>query len=118
MPHPLLLALAAIGAIAVLRFLHAATQFLTFHILTPSSPLQKYKLPDTTAYALLTGSSAGIGLSIAQELVAQGFGVILHSHLPAELASARTTLLASHPAAKIHTLTLSARRLRFGCGCE
>lgn len=61
-------------------------QFLTFHLLTPSSPLQKYKVPDTTAYALITGSSAGIGLGIAQELVAQGFGVILHSRLPEELA--------------------------------
>ena len=108
MAHPALLALAAIGAIVVFRFLHATAQFLTFHLLTPSSPLQKYKRANTTAYALITGSSAGIGRGIAQELITQGFGVILHSHLPEELASTAATLRKSHPAAQVHTLTLDA----------
>lgn len=105
----ILLALAGIGAIAVLRFAYFLYQFLSFHLLTPSEPLKKYKRANTTAYALVTGSSAGIGLGIAQELVRQGFGVILLGHLPDELASAASTLQQIAPGAQIRTLVLNAR---------
>jgi 17beta-estradiol 17-dehydrogenase / very-long-chain 3-oxoacyl-CoA reductase len=104
-----LLALAGIGAIAVLRFVYFLSQFLAFHLLIPSEPLKKYKRANTTAYALITGSSAGIGLGIAQELVRQGFGVILLGHLPDELAAAASTLRQIAPAAQIRTLVLNAR---------
>ncbi|KAH6847205.1 hypothetical protein B0I37DRAFT_374490 [Chaetomium sp. MPI-CAGE-AT-0009] len=104
--------LAGIGAGVVLLCLYSAAQFLSFHFITPSKPLQKYKRPGTDAYALITGASAGIGFGIAQELVRQGFGVILLGHLPDELASAATALRAIHPdrpASLVRTLTMDAR---------
>ncbi|KAK3292004.1 uncharacterized protein B0H64DRAFT_330038 [Chaetomium fimeti] len=105
-------ALAGIGAGVVLLCLYTAAQFLSFHFITPSKPLQKYKRGDADAYALVTGASAGIGFGIAQELVRQGFGVILLGHLPDELASAAETLRAIHPdrpATLVRTLTMDAR---------
>ncbi|KAM7192107.1 very-long-chain 3-oxoacyl-CoA reductase [Rhypophila sp. PSN 637] len=103
---------AVIGAQATLNFAKNAYQFLTFHFVKPAKPLSSYKktsqsgdtTADKTTWALITGSSAGIGLGIAQELILQGFGVILHGHLPDELAEAKDHLLKygqSHPSRKV-----------------
>jgi 17beta-estradiol 17-dehydrogenase / very-long-chain 3-oxoacyl-CoA reductase len=104
--------LAGIGAGAVLLFLYSAAQFLSFHFITPSQPLKKYKRAGTDAYALVTGASAGIGFGIAKALVEQGFGVILLGHLEDELDAAATTLRALRPSAPstlVRTLTMDAR---------
>ncbi|KAM7215362.1 NAD(P)-binding protein [Rhypophila decipiens] len=96
---------AVIGALATLNFAKNAYQFLTFHFVKPAKPLSSYKRTsqsrddtddEKTTWALITGSSAGIGLGIAQELILQGFGVILHGHLPVELAEAKDHLLKYH----------------------
>ncbi|KAH6623693.1 hypothetical protein F5144DRAFT_584013 [Chaetomium tenue] len=105
-------ALAGIGAGVVLVFLYSTAQFLSFHFITPSQPLKKYKRANTDAYALITGASAGIGFGIANALLDQGFGVILLGHLPDELESAALTLRALHlsrPATLVRTLPLDAR---------
>ena len=74
--------------------------------------VNKDSQPQTT-WALITGSSAGIGLGIAQELIRQGFGVILHGHLADELAQAKDTLLAlsspSPEGAQVKVIVLDAR---------
>lgn len=97
--------LACIGAAAALRFLHSACQFVLLHFWKPSRPLKAYGRSQGDAYALVTGSSAGIGLGIARALVRQGFGVILLGHLADELASAAKTLGTS----RVRTIVLDAR---------
>lgn len=119
--------LAAVGAITLIRFAQTAYQFFTFHLITPANPLSSYKRTRTntdstdldndsqtpTTWALITGSSAGIGLGTAQELVRQGFGVILHDHLADELTQAKDTLLAlstpSPQGPQVKILVLDAR---------
>ena len=119
-------ALAAVGAITLIHFAQTAYQFFTFHLIAPTNPLSSYKRTpinndsddakdpqNQTTWALVTGSSAGIGLGTAQELVRQGFGVILHGHLPDELAQAKDTLLAlsspSPAGPQVKVLVLDAR---------
>ncbi|KXX73454.1 Very-long-chain 3-oxoacyl-CoA reductase [Madurella mycetomatis] len=97
--------LTCIGAATALRFLHSAYQFVHLHFWRPSRPLKAYKRKQGDAYALITGSSAGIGLGIARALVGQGFGVILLGHLADELASAAKTL----GTPRVRTIALDAR---------
>ncbi|KAK0647008.1 hypothetical protein B0T16DRAFT_171752 [Cercophora newfieldiana] len=104
-PTNLIIALAGIGAAAVLRVLYWAAQFVVYHFWRSSKPLTAYKRVGTDAYALVTGASAGIGLSIARELVRQGFGVVLLGHLPDELAAAAKSL--NSP--RVRTLVVNAR---------
>jgi 17beta-estradiol 17-dehydrogenase / very-long-chain 3-oxoacyl-CoA reductase len=97
--------LAGIGALVTLRVLYWAGQFLLYHLWRPSRPLTAYKRAGADSYALITGASAGIGLSIGRALVRQGFGVILLGHLPDELASAAKSL----DSPNVRTLVLNAR---------
>jgi 17beta-estradiol 17-dehydrogenase / very-long-chain 3-oxoacyl-CoA reductase len=109
--EPLKSVLAGVGALVALRFLFSAYQFATFHFWRPSHPLTQYKRADGDAYALISGSSAGIGLGIGRALVHQGFGVILLGHLEDELASAAKALVVECPvaAARVRTLVLDCQ---------
>jgi 17beta-estradiol 17-dehydrogenase / very-long-chain 3-oxoacyl-CoA reductase len=111
MANLLVVALAAIGAIVVLRLGHFFFHFLTFHLVLPSTPLQKYHRPGSNkpSYALVTGASAGIGLGVAQELIRHSFHLILVGHLRDELASAAAGLRARQPGADVRILVLDAR---------
>lgn len=102
--------LTSIGSLALLYTAYSITRFLTFHLLTPSHPLQTYKRasPEPT-YALITGSSAGIGLGVAQALVKQGFAIVLLGHLPEELAVAKTTLQKLRQDAVVKIVVLDCR---------
>ncbi|KAK4139310.1 NAD(P)-binding protein [Dichotomopilus funicola] len=112
-------ALAGIGAGVVLLFAYSTVQFLTFHFVTPWEPLKKYKRiagETNTAFALITGASAGIGLGIAKELARQGFGVVMLGHLADELSEAaaevRKLLPPTGSAAgenRVRTLVMDAR---------
>jgi 17beta-estradiol 17-dehydrogenase / very-long-chain 3-oxoacyl-CoA reductase len=108
MLHILIQVLAFIGSVAAIRFAYWGVQFLTFHLIKPARPLHAYKRAGTNAYALITGSSAGIGLGISMELVRQGFDVILLGHLPDELAEAAATLKKIRPGALVRTLVINA----------
>ncbi|RYY20970.1 MAG: SDR family oxidoreductase [Cytophagaceae bacterium] len=55
----------------------------------------------TTKTALITGSTAGIGLAIAQRLAAEGAAVILTGRTEARLAAAAETILAQTPGASV-----------------
>ncbi|KAH7360189.1 hypothetical protein BKA65DRAFT_180478 [Rhexocercosporidium sp. MPI-PUGE-AT-0058] len=102
--------LAGIGALAVLYTAYLIIRFFTFHLLIPSHPLQSYKrCGPEPAYALVTGSSAGIGLGVAQALVKEGFAVILLGHLPDELSEAKMTLERLRPDAVVRILVMDAR---------
>ena len=102
--------LTGIGALTLLYNAYSIIRFLTFHLITPSRPLQSYKRagPEPT-YALITGSSAGIGFGVAQALVKEGFAVILLGHLPDELAEAKASLQKLRPDAVVRILVMDAR---------
>ncbi|KAH6671503.1 hypothetical protein F5X68DRAFT_278665 [Plectosphaerella plurivora] len=96
-----------LGATA-LYIIYYIVDFLALHFYHPSQPLAVYKRKgNEPTYALVTGSSGGIGLGIAQELVTQGFGVILLGHLPAELAEAKASLERRAPGAAVRTITMN-----------
>jgi 17beta-estradiol 17-dehydrogenase / very-long-chain 3-oxoacyl-CoA reductase len=102
--------LASIGALTLLYTAYSIVRFLSFHLIKPSHPLQSYKRAGPEpAYALITGSSAGIGFGVAQALVKQGFAVILLGHLADELAEAKATLQKLRPDAVVRILIMDAR---------
>jgi len=114
LPEPLKTVLAGVGTLMALRLLFSAYHFVTFHFFRPSigDQLTKYKRADGVAYALISGSSAGIGLGIARALVQNGFGVILLGHLEDELTDAAKTLVAECPAAaagRVRTIVLNCQ---------
>ncbi|KAL2268267.1 hypothetical protein VTJ83DRAFT_3113 [Remersonia thermophila] len=95
--NALFLALASLGAVVAIRLLRSTMDFISFHLLPGTHTVDRYQRPGNTAWALVTGASAGIGLGIAQELVRQGFGVILLGHLQDELDAAAAQLRAMRP---------------------
>ncbi|KAJ9145018.1 Very-long-chain 3-oxoacyl-CoA reductase [Pleurostoma richardsiae] len=102
--------LATVGAVAIARLVYCAADFIAFHLITPSRPLTPYKRAGKQpVYALVTGASAGIGFGVAQELVKQGFGVVLLGHLAGELAEAADALRKLTADAAVRTLVVDAR---------
>jgi 17beta-estradiol 17-dehydrogenase / very-long-chain 3-oxoacyl-CoA reductase len=102
--------LAGFGALTWLYTAYFVIRFMTFHFIKPAHPLHSYKRtgPEPT-YALITGSSAGIGLGVAQALVKEGFAIILLGHLPEELAAAKRTLQTIRSDAAVEILVMDAR---------
>lgn len=101
--------LASIGAIHVVYFTVYIIRFLTLHFKKPSHPLHSYKrVGPGPAYALITGSSAGIGLGVAHALVKEGFAVILLGHLRDELSDAKNALKKLQPGSVVQTIVLNA----------
>lgn len=59
--------------------------FLNLYFLQ-TSKIDKYLRADGETWALVTGASDGIGLSLVQALLDKGFNIILHSRNPEKLA--------------------------------
>ncbi|KAM5343932.1 hypothetical protein ACJ41O_012469 [Fusarium nematophilum] len=100
--------LQSLGAVALgitgYRCLAAASVWLL-----PALPLSRYQRPgQLRSWALVTGASAGIGYSCAQELAARGFNVVLHGHKPAELDQAKDAIESESPDAQVQVLVLDA----------
>ncbi|PLB44568.1 estradiol 17-beta-dehydrogenase 12-A [Aspergillus steynii IBT 23096] len=83
--------------------LHAATY------LFPSS-IHEYlsTTEDHESWALITGSTAGIGFGFAQELCAHGFNVIIHGKDDQELQDAAAQLRSAFPLRSIRTFLFDA----------
>ncbi|GGG32255.1 SDR family NAD(P)-dependent oxidoreductase [Hymenobacter glacieicola] len=64
----------------------------------------------TAKVALVTGSTAGIGLAIAHRLAAEGAEVILTGRTEARLAEARTAILQETPTATLRTVAVDFGR--------
>ncbi|KAF3931748.1 hypothetical protein ABW19_dt0210046 [Dactylella cylindrospora] len=103
---PLFIGLAAILGAALRVF-----QFINIYFRIPKDLLRAYKCKDQT-YALITGSSGGIGFGCAQDLVAKGFGVILLAHIESELEAAKSKLQAQQSNAKVVTLLCNAMTVK------
>ncbi|KAM0323356.1 hypothetical protein ACHAQA_008949 [Verticillium albo-atrum] len=100
--------LAVTGGSVLLYALYTVVDFLALHFYAPSQPLAAYKRNGSKpTYALVTGSGGGIGLGIAQELVLQGFGVVLLGHLSTELDEAKKTLERLSPGAAVRTVVMN-----------
>ena len=81
--------------VAVLLILCRSVYSISLWLL-PTKSLTKYQRP-SRAWALITGSSAGIGFGCAQELAVRGFNIILLGHLGHELEDARQQISAESP---------------------
>ncbi|KAF2242714.1 NAD(P)-binding protein [Trematosphaeria pertusa] len=101
--------LLSIGTATLLFIAYNLHRFITLHFLPSRSPLAAYKPKDhtTTSWALITGSSAGIGYGLANKLLSLDFGVIILAHEGVSEAVSR--LHAAHPnaSARIKSFTLN-----------
>lgn len=113
-----------VALITTIKLAYNVLRFIDLHFFVPSSPLKSYKLatPITTsdqqpasdptetedhqnsleAWALITGSSAGIGYSFAHTLLSYGFDVILLANTGLEDAHSR--LSSAFPARSIKSV--------------
>jgi 17beta-estradiol 17-dehydrogenase / very-long-chain 3-oxoacyl-CoA reductase len=98
---------ALVYTIGALTLLYLATHSLMLlRLYTRPSSLPRYLHGDS--YALVTGSTDGIGLGYATELLSLGFNVILHGRNPKKLAIIRSNLLTQFPRRKIDTVVADA----------
>lgn len=96
------------GGLVHLYLLIKLCLHVTIYLL-PSSLHQYLTSPsDHEAWALITGSTAGIGFGFAQELCANGFNVIIHGKTAHELADAKAQLRKSFPSRSIRTYLFDA----------
>ena len=107
-PPQYLKPLAAVGSIWASYQLYRLANFTWYHFLRPYN-LQKYKEGVIgSPWALVTGSSDGIGVGFAEELASQGFNVILHGRNAQKLQTVSETLQAQFPGRKFKILILDA----------
>ncbi|KAK5046889.1 hypothetical protein LTR84_007243 [Exophiala bonariae] len=109
-----------LGLLTTCGAVYRLVDFLFFHFTVSRDPLAAYRSdfpshdesdrPKT--YALITGSSGGIGFGLAESLVRRGFGVILLSNDEAGLQSAKQRLVRQYPncASSIELVHLDAVR--------
>jgi 17beta-estradiol 17-dehydrogenase / very-long-chain 3-oxoacyl-CoA reductase len=94
--------LSALGAIALTSLSYKLIYFVNLYFLS-SSRISRYLAPTPEGdkpWALVTGSSDGIGLETARLLYTKGFNVLLHGRNPEKLAKVRNDILASSPDVK------------------
>ncbi|KAI1466124.1 NAD(P)-binding protein [Daldinia caldariorum] len=97
----------------------AATILVKFSSLirkyTRSSKLYKFAHPSQTGdspWALVTGASDGIGRTLAEELAANGFNVIIHGRNSNKLAKVSSELQAAFPQRSFRFLVADANNVR------
>ncbi|KAH8660270.1 short chain dehydrogenase [Xylariales sp. PMI_506] len=101
-----------IGQGVVLVFAYRIGQFIWLHFLRPSSLPRYLKVPSgTAAYALVTGSSDGIGLTTATELLRRGFDVILHGRNELKLEGLVASLKQRFPERDVRQVTADATQV-------
>ena len=90
------------------RILSAANLFHQFFLRRGSFSRYVSSEPKSPTWALVTGSSDGIGLAFAHELCARGVNVILHGRNEAKLLRVKTELLSSFPDRRIEIFVFDA----------
>lgn len=100
--------LSGIGLFVLFTIVYRIINFVQLY--TRSSDLRKY-LHSTSgkpAWALVTGSTAGIGKALAQELAASGFNIVLHGRNITKLESVKAELQKAHPTREFRVLVINA----------
>ncbi|KAI1826089.1 hypothetical protein F4861DRAFT_530018 [Xylaria intraflava] len=69
-----------------------------------------YTDEDRRAWAMVTGSSSGIGKALAFELAGHGFSIVLHGRNPSKLEGVRTELRSAYPDVEIRVIIADAAR--------
>ncbi|KAK9794246.1 putative 3-ketoacyl-CoA reductase [Seiridium cardinale] len=96
-----------VGTIALAYICYWLLWHISFYLLLSLS-LDRWRHRQQKPWALVTGSSAGIGLGSAQEIAIKGFNVVLLGHLRDELAEARSLILAESPRTEVEIVVLDA----------
>ena len=96
---------AAIGVLSVITIIYKLSHF--FYPYLRSGSIKTYN-KNGDAWALVTGSSDGIGRAIAHELCSKGFNIILHGRNPGKLSSVQSSLSESFPNTQFRTFIADA----------
>ncbi|MCJ1449608.1 MAG: hypothetical protein MMC23_010130 [Stictis urceolatum] len=99
-------ALAVIGGLAICSQAIKLVEYL--YICWKPSDLSEYR--QLNAWAIVTGSSDGIGRGLAYELAAKGFNVIIHGRKLHKLKKVRSDILANYPGVKVCNLVLDVTK--------
>jgi len=100
--------LALLGSATLSYLLFRLARFIYFYALQPSA-LPRYRHGSKyKAWALVTGSSDGIGLGFASVLAGNGFNVILHGRNLVKLEAVETRLGTDFPHAQFRILVADA----------
>jgi 17beta-estradiol 17-dehydrogenase / very-long-chain 3-oxoacyl-CoA reductase len=100
-------AVTILGTFALAKLAYNTATLLWIHFLRPSS-LPKYLHATPSSWVLVTGSSDGIGLELARELLAQGFNIFLHGRNEAKLNGVKQKLQQSNPTRLIEVIVADA----------
>ncbi|KDQ06937.1 hypothetical protein BOTBODRAFT_167589 [Botryobasidium botryosum FD-172 SS1] len=92
--------LSTIGAAALAFILFRVAQFIRLACATGN--ISRYR--HNGSYALVTGSTDGIGKELAFGLAERGFNVILHGRNPTKLEAVKTELQSRFPRTKLETV--------------
>ncbi|MCJ1330719.1 hypothetical protein MMC10_007405 [Thelotrema lepadinum] len=96
-------------SLGTLTLLYAILRLTTtLYAITRPSRLHLFRPHSHPPWALITGSTDGIGLALSQELAAQGFNLILHGRNPTKLRHLTSLLSVSHPHLQTHTFIADA----------
>jgi 17beta-estradiol 17-dehydrogenase / very-long-chain 3-oxoacyl-CoA reductase len=95
----------ALGVITAFTFVYRIWNFINLYFLHEST-LPQYLHAGKNSYALITGSSDGIGLATAKALAKRGFNVIIHGRNPEKLASISEAMSKEFP--NVQTVTVPA----------
>ncbi|KAH7397934.1 hypothetical protein BKA64DRAFT_673152 [Cadophora sp. MPI-SDFR-AT-0126] len=101
-----------LGIASTSLFTFKALRFIYTYI-RPSSIMRYHHLQPLTSqtpWALITGSSDGIGKSYASLLASKGFNIILHGRNPAKLETLRQSMQEVHPDLDFRILVLDASK--------
>ncbi|EAR98643.1 oxidoreductase, short chain dehydrogenase/reductase family protein (macronuclear) [Tetrahymena thermophila SB210] len=102
------LILSILGAIWVLQILFQFFRIIYVHFRNLSTVLQKYKNDDTVKgnYAVITGSTDGIGKGYAQVLAKEGFNILQISRNPTKLQNVESELTKINPNIRVRNIIM------------
>lgn len=102
-------ALACIGLLYSLKTLYHLLGLTWVYFIRPTS-VSRYLSTDPShaSWALVTGSTDGIGLGFSHELCSRGFNVLLHGRNPEKLARVQADLLQKFPGRSVETAVADA----------
>ncbi|KAM7205870.1 very-long-chain 3-oxoacyl-CoA reductase [Rhypophila sp. PSN 637] len=107
--------LSLIGASTIIAFFIFVADFVTpflrpsqIHRFLHSAPAPSPSSSPLHPWALVTGTTAGIGLQLCHQLASLGFNVVLHGRNPSKLEQIQKSLSAKFPTRQFRTLIIDA----------